>query len=1016
MDPNQSQEIGFLLNGCQQDRKSVLKKTRKEISPRAPSKASTVSSPANVSPGPGKAALRVVGMGGSAGGLEAFEQFFSHMPPDTGVAFVLVPHLEPTHKGMMPELLGRHTAMRVVEAEDGMEIQPNRVYVIPPNADLAILHGKLQVLEPVARRGLRMPIDLFFRHLAADQKEKAISIILSGMGSDGTLGLKAIKENLGMVMVQDPSSAKYDGMPRSAINTGLVDYVAPAEDLPAKLIQYVSHPRRLTEDHDPSENESSPALQKAFVLLRAHTGNDFSCYKNGTISRRIERRMSVHQFDSLPRYVRFLQENPQEVELLYKELLIGVTNFFRDPGLFDVLKERAIPQWLQDRPKDGPIRVWNPGCSSGEETYSLAIVLKECMEELHEDHPIQLFATDIDNDSIERARQGIFAANIASDVSAERLARFFVPEGEGYRIKREIRDLVIFAPQNILVDPPFTKLDIVCCRNLLIYVNAETQKKILVLMHYALNPDGLLILGSAESVGSLARLYSPLDQKWKVFQRMEVQERNLLEMPSNMLRHERTTKPLTEKDTEPTMDIFYATQRFLLDLYGPPSVVVTAEGDIVYINGRTGKFLEPSSGKVNLNIFAMAREGLREELGVAIHKAAKQKSSVIQSGVKVKFNGGWTTINLLVKPIAESAELHGMFLVVFEETAIGQAELAAERKPASSGTSIPRTEVEDELRRMRERLQTAIEEMQATQEELRSANEELQSNNEELQSTNEELTSSKEELQSLNEEMQTVNAELQSKIEELSQSNSDMKNLLNGIEIATIFLDGDLCIKRFTAQASRVVNLVAGDVGRPIGHFTTNLKYDRLVQDAKEVLDTLIPKEVQVQASDARWYIMRVLPYRTADNVIDGVVMTFSDTTALKQTETQLQEARDFARSIIATIREPLVVLDGELRILTASHSFYQKFQVKPVETEGRLFYEIGQQQWEISSLRQLLTDILLNGTTFEDFRVEYNSPTIGHKALLLNGRKIAQEGRQPGLILLAMEDVTASLSAPEQV
>ena len=949
----------------------------------------------------------VVGIGASAGGLEAFEQFFSHLSPITGMAFVLVQHLEPTHKGMMPELLGRHTKMQVAQVQDGMQVRPNCVYVIPPNAELAILHGKLQVLEPTAPRGMRTPIDFFFRHLAADQKEKAIGIILSGMGSDGTLGLRAIKEQLGMAMVQDPASAKYDGMPRSAIGSGMADYIASAENLPAKLIQYTSHHPALVQKRAAVEEEPSSDLEKIFVLLRAYGGNDFSCYKKSTIDRRIERRMGVHQFNSLARYVRFLQENPQEVGLLHKELLIGVTNFFRDPEMFDFLKERAVPQLLQSRPAPGLLRVWNPACSTGEETYSLAIMLKECLENLAlDDTPtIQIFATDIDQEAIDTARRGAFPAGIATDVSPERLQRFFVQEDESYQIKKEVRDLVVFASQNILVDPPFTKVNILCCRNLLIYVNVETQQKLLPLMHYALNSGGLLVLGSAESASGFGHLFSPLDKKWKVFQRIEAAGRPGIEMPASLSLRERPATVI-EKGKESDMDVLYAAQRALLDIYGPPSVVVNSEGDIIYVNGRVGKYLEPASGKVNHNVFAMAREGLREELGVAIHHANTRKTPFTAGGVRVKSNGGSTTINLTVRPLADPAASRDLLMVVFEETAAEQPHGATAKKPAPLDPTIPPNEMEEELRHTRERLQTTMEEMQTAQEELRSTNEELQSNNEELQSTNEELNSSKEELQSLNEEMQTVNAELQTKMAELSQSNSDMKNLLNGIEIATIFLDNNLGIKQFTSESNRIVHLVAGDVGRPLSHFATNLKYDRLIQDAKAVLDRLVSKEAQVESRHGKWYNMRILPYRTADNSIDGVVMTFTDITAMKHLEESSQAAREYAESIIATIREPLVVLDGELRIVSASGSFYETFQVTPAETERRLLWDVGNKQWDIPSLRQRLGDILARDSQFRDFQVEHSFPGIGHKVLMLNARRMAGNDRQPPLILLAMEDI----------
>ena len=933
------------------------------------------------------------------------------------MAFVLVQHLEPTHKGMMPELLGRHTKMQVVQVQDGMQVQPNCVYVIPPNADLAILHGKLQVLEPAAPRGLRTPIDFFFRHLAADQKEKAIGIILSGMGSDGTLGLRAIKEQLGMAMVQDPASAKYDGMPRSAISTGMADYVASAQELPAKLIQYTSHLPAVAQKRVSAEEEPSSALEKVFVLLRAHGGNDFSCYKKSTIDRRIERRMGVHQFNSLPRYVRFLQENPQEVELLYKELLIGVTNFFRDPGMFDFLKEKAIPQLLQTRPARGPLRVWNPGCSTGEETYSLAIVLKECLEGLKlQDSPsIQIFATDIDQDAIDKARRGTFPAGIATDVSPERLAAVLRPGRRGLpdqerdprpgglcAAEHPCRSAVHEGGHPLLPQP----LDLRECRDAKEALAADALRLEprrpsgpgLCGEHRRLRPP---VLATGQEVEGLPA-HGGAGTAWHRNAGVPVAPRG---GPATVI----------EKPREPDMDILYAAQRALLDCYGPPSVVVNSEGDIIYVNGRTGKYLEPASGKVNINVFAMAREGLREELGVAIHNAATRKTPFTARGIRVKSNGGSTTINLTVRPLAEPAALRGLLLVVFEETAAEQPHGATAKEPAPPDPAVPPNELEEELRHTRERLQTTIEEMQTAQEELRSTNEELQSNNEELQSTNEELNSSKEELQSLNEEMQTVNAELQIEDGRVVAVQQRHEEPLNGIEIATIFLDNDLGVKRFTPQADRIVNLVAGDVGRPLSHFATNLKYDRLVEDAKEVLDRLVPKEAQVETKRRPLvqHAHSALPHcgqchrRGGDDVcrhhgheaIGGIVA---------------ERHRDYAENIIATIREPLVVLDGELRIVSASRAFYETFQVTPAETEGRLLYEIGQQQWDIPGLRQLLGDILAQDTQFQDFRVEHDFPGIGHRVLMLNARRMAGKDRQPRLILLAMEDITQPPATPK--
>jgi len=847
--------------------------------------AKTPASPASVS-------FPIVGIGASAGGLEALELFLSHVPKKSGMAFVIIQHLDPTRKGTMPELLQRATSMKVIQVKDRTPVRPDCVYVIPPNRDMSILHGILHLLAPVTPRGPHLPIDSFFRSLAQDRQEQSIGVILSGMGSDGTLGLRAIKEKAGVVLVQEPATAKFDGMPSSAVEAGLADIVAPVDELPGKLIAYLQRTPLIARSEAVVEDKTQSALEKTVILLRAHTGSDFSFYKRNTIYRRIERRMGIHQISKMATYVHYLQENSQELELLFKELLIGVTSFFRDPAVWKQLREQAIPTLLASRPPGKALRAWVPGCSTGEEAFSLAIVLKEAVEELKPkgQFTIQVFATDLDRDAIDKARQGVFPPNIAADVSPERLRRFFAKDDHGFRVNKEIREMVIFAPQNLIMEPPFSKLDILSCRNLMIYLNTEVQKKLIPMFHYSLGPGGILLLGSAETIGDYTDLFAPVNGKWRLFRRKEsVLRAEQIAFPSSFSGGLPAASEARSASSPPASLQSLADQLVLLR-YAPPAVLADDSGDILYVSGRTGKYLEPAAGKANWNLFAMAREGLRHELSDAFQKVLRKKGSVALHLLKVRTNGGEQFVDVTLQRLDEAGPLQGLVMILFSDVAAPVSAKAAGQSPKPHARGARIAEVEQELLQIRAEARATREEMQSSQEELRSANEELQSTNEELQSTNEELMTSKEEMQSLNEELQTVNAELQAKVDELSRANNDMDNLLDSTDVATLFLDRDLNVRRFTPQATKIIKLIPTDAGRPITDIASNLSYPELADDARDVLRKLASMEKPIGSRDGRWFTVRIMPYRTVDDRIDGVVITFANITVAKTLEEQLRK------------------------------------------------------------------------------------------------------------------------------
>jgi two-component system CheB/CheR fusion protein len=831
----------------------------------------------------------IVGIGASAGGLETLNAFFSIMPPDSDMAFVVIQHLSPQHKSIMASLVDKHTRMTVIQIEDGTKIEPNHVYLNPPGKNVAIFNRRLHLIEPVKSSAINMPIDFFFRSLSEDQHEKAISIILSGTASDGTLGLKAIKGEGGMVMVQQPDTAKYNGMPKSAIETGLVDFVLPVEKMPETLIHYVQHPFlesldkiKLTEP--PIKNQ----IQKIFALIRSKTGHDFSHYKQSTIARRVERRLAVHQITALPDYILYLQKNPAEIEVLFKNLVIGVTSFFRDPEAYDVLVQKVLPELLSVKEPDTTLRLWVVGCSTGEEAYSLGILLCEAMDKAKKHFNVQIFATDIDATALDTARKGIYQESIGTDISPQRLNRFFIKEPGVFKVRKELRDMVVFSLQNIVKDPPFSRLDLVSCRNLMIYMDSVLQKKIIPLFHYTLSPGGILFLGTSESIGDYTDLFQPLNSKWKIFECKSKAAGDVLAYPAEINYGTMQRTEFDEKDNLTVTSVVQAiTERAILDEYAPAGVLINDKYEILHFVGKTDRYLVPPTGKPSFNILNMARMDLKHPLTTALQKAHREKTNAFCKGVRVNYNGASCVVDISVKQMTSKGLPPGFMLVIFEDKT---PVMAADEKKSGVVKKIKKQDaavqsLEQELQSTREYLQATIEELETSNEEITSTNEELQSVNEELQSTNEELETSKEELQSTNEELATVNSELQNKVDEFSRANDDMSNLMAATEIASIFLDTDLCIKRYTPAAAKIISLIQTDIGRPLNDLKTSFPDVDLVGQSRKVLKDLNTVELEILSKDFTWYAMKVMPYRTTENVIDGVAITFVDVHKVKQAD-----------------------------------------------------------------------------------------------------------------------------------
>jgi two-component system CheB/CheR fusion protein len=961
----------------------------------------------------------VVGVGASAGGLEAFQQLLSHLPTRTGLAFVFVQHLAPRHESMLTELLSRSTKIPMHEVENGMAVAPDHIYVIPPNTNMFISGGTLHLMPRRESELQHMPIDCFLTSLAEDRKDRAIGVILSGTASDGTLGLKAIKAEGGIAFAQDEKTAKYDSMPRNAIATGCVDFVLPPEGIAKELASIGRHPyvmhARIPEVDDLLA-AGDDEINQILTLVRGATGDDFTYYKKSTIKRRIRRRMVLHKMEKLAQYLRYLRGNREELQELYQDILVNVTGFFRDPTVYQALKKRVFPVLLKNRSVDSALRVWVPGCSTGEEAYSIAICALEFLGEAKSNVPIQVFGTDISEAAIEKARGGKYAEGITADVSPERLRRFFTKMPGGYQISKSIREMCVFARHNLLQDPPFSRMDLISCRNLLIYLDLAAQKKVMPVFGYALRPPGFLLLGKSENITGFSDLFSLVDKKCKIYTKRPGSVQHMgTYWPRSITLEKATPVKKVGGETPMPFDLQKEVQRVLLAEYTPAGVVVNSDLNVVQFHGHMGSFLEPSPGEASLNLAKLTHEAMSLDIRTIIHTAKKLDARVLKEDVRLKSQGQIRVVNLEVVPIKGPSPREPYFLVLFREQAQAPKRSRAPEAKSRGGRRLAEeAEIErlrKELENTRGHIQAIVEEQDATNEELRSANEEIQSSDEELQSTNEELETATEELQSSNEELTTLNEELHNRNTELGTINNDLNNLVNSINVPVVMLSKDLRVRRFTPLAEKVLNLIPTDIGRPITDLKPNIEIPNLERLVSESIETSTLKEQEVQDRRGHWYSLRIRPYKTSENVIEGVVMTLLDIDALK---TEVNELHLYAESIVQTVRQPLIVLDGNLRIVIANAAFYETFRVTAEETEAKFLYALGDGQWNIPALRELLERILPAHTTFEGFEVKHKFPTIGQRIMLLNARQIRTGRGGSALILLAIEDITERKRAEE--